>query len=81
MSSSNYCFLTHINVSQETGKIVWHSHLFKDFQKFVVIHAVKGVSIVNEVELDVFIEFSCFLYDPKNVGNLVFGSSGFSPLL
>ena len=58
--------------------MVWHSHFFKDFPQFVVIHTFKGFSIVNEAEVDVFLEFPCFLYDSTNVGNLVFGSSAFS---
>ena len=62
--------------------MVWYSHLFKDFRQFVVIHIVKGFSIVNEVELDVFffffLEFSCFFYDPRDVGSLISGSSAFS---
>ena len=53
--------------------MVWYSHLFKNFPQFVVIHTVKGFSVVNEV--DVFLEFSCFFYDPMDVGNLVSGSS------
>ena len=78
MSSSNCCFLTCIQVSQEAGKEVWHSHLFKNFPKFVVIHTVKGFSIVNEAEIDVFLELSCFFYDLTGVGNLISGSSAFS---
>ena len=54
----------------------WYSYLFKNFQQFFVIHTVKGFSIANEA--DVFLEFSWFLYDPMNVGNLIFGSSAFS---
>ena len=50
-----FCFfLTHIQVSQEAGKVVWYSHLFKNFPQFVVIHIVKGFSIVNEAEIDIF---------------------------
>ena len=60
--------------------MVWHSHLFKKFPRFVVIHTVKGYSIVNEAEVDVLLEFSCFLYKPMNVGNLISGSSTFSKL-
>ena len=55
--------------------MVWYSHLFKSFPQFVMIHTVKGFSIVNETEVDVFLEFPCFLYDPANVGNLISGSS------
>ena len=78
MSSSNCCFLTCIQISQEAGKVVWYSHLFKNLPQFVVIHTVKGFSIVSEAELDVFLEFSCFFYDPVDVGNLISGSSAFS---
>ena len=70
MSGSNCCFLTCIQIAQEAAKVVWYSHLFKNFPQFVVIHTVKGFSVVNEAEVDVFLEFPCFLYDPKNVGNL-----------
>ena len=58
--------------------MVWYSYLFKNFPKFVVIHTVKGFSLVNEAEVDVSLEFSCFFYDPADVGNLISGSSGFS---
>ena len=54
MSSSNCCFLTCIDISQETGQVVWHSHLLKTFPRFVVIHMVKGFGIVNKAEVDVF---------------------------
>ena len=64
MSSSNCCFLTCIQISQEAGKVVWCSHLFQNFPQFVVIHTVKGFSVVNEAEVDVFLKFSCFFYDP-----------------
>ena len=50
--------------------MVWHSHLFKTFSLFVVIHTIKRFSIVNEAEIDAFLEFPCFLYDPRDVGNL-----------
>ena len=58
--------------------MVWYSHLFKYFPQFVVIHTVKGFSVVNETEEDVFLEFSCFFYDPADVGNLISDSSAFS---
>ena len=70
MSSSNRCFLTCIQVSQEASKVVWYSHLFKDLPQFVVIHTVKSFSIVNEAEVDIFQEFSSLFYDPMDVGNL-----------
>ena len=62
----------------ETGKVVWYSHLIKNFPQLVVIHTAKGFSIVNEAEIDVFLEFPCFLYNIVNVGNLTSGSSAFS---
>ena len=58
--------------------MVWYSHLLKNFPQFVVIYIVKGFSIVNEAEVDVFLEFSCFSYDPLDVGSLISGSSAFS---
>ena len=58
--------------------MVWYSHLLKNFPQFVVTHTVKGFSIVNEAEVLVFLEFSCFFYDPTDVGNLISGSSAFS---
>ena len=58
--------------------MVWYSHLFKSFPQFVVIHTVKGFGVVNEAEVDVFLELSCFFYDPTDVDNLIFGSSTFS---
>ena len=58
--------------------MVWYSHLLKNFPHFVVIHTIKAFSVVNEAEVDVFLEFLCFLYDPTNVGNLIAGSSAFS---
>ena len=60
MSGSNCCFLTCIQVSQEAGQVVWYSHLFKNFPQFVVMHTVKGFSVVYEA--DVFLEFSCFFF-------------------
>ena len=58
--------------------MVWYSHLFKNFPQFVVIDAVKGFSVVNEAEVDVFLELPCFFYGPGDVGNLMSGSSAFS---
>ena len=58
--------------------MVWYSHLFKNFPQFVVIHKVKGFSVVDEGEVDVFLEFSCFFYDPTDVANLISSSSAFS---
>ena len=75
MSSSTCCFLTCIQVSQEAGKVVWYSH-FLNFPVCCDPH--KGFSIVNEAEVDVFLEFPCFFYDPADVGNLISGSSAFS---
>ena len=78
MSGPNCCFLTCIQISQEVGNMVWYSHLFKYFLQFVVIHTVKGFNVVNEAEVDVFLQFSCLFYVPMDVGNLIFGSSAFS---
>ena len=78
MSSSNCCFLTCIQVSQESGQLVWYSYFLKNFPQFVVIHRVKGFSVVNKAEVDAFLELSCFFNDPKDVGNLICGSSAFS---
>ena len=70
--------MTCIQISQEAGQVVWYSHLFKNFLQFVVIHTVKGFSIVNEAEVDECLEFSCFIYDPVDVGIFFSGSSAFS---
>ena len=78
MSSSNSCFLTYRQISQEAGQVVWYSHLFKSFPQSVVIHTVKGFGVVNKTEIDVLLELSCFFDDPANVGNLISGSSAFS---
>ena len=65
-------------MSQEAGQVVWYSHLFKNVPQFVMIHTVKGFGIVNEAEVDSFLELSCFFYDPTDVGNLISGSSASS---
>ena len=78
MSSSNCCFLTCIQISQEASQLVWSSHLFHNFPQFVVIHTVKGFGIVNKTEIGVFMELSCFFDNPMDVGNLTSGSSAFS---
>ena len=67
-----------MQVSQEAGKVVWYSHLFKNSLQFVVIHTVKGFGVVNKAEVGVFLEFSCFFYDTTDIGNLISGSSAFS---
>ena len=66
-----------MQIFQETGQVVWYPHLFKNFPQFVVIHTVKGFVIVNKAEVDVFLELSCFFYDPMDVGNLISGSFAF----
>ena len=78
MSCSNCWFVTCIQICQEAGEVMRYSHLFQNFPHFVVIHIVKGSSIVNEAEVDVFLKFPCFLYDPANVDNLISDSSSFS---
>ena len=60
------------------GQVVWYSHLFQNFPQFIGIHTVKGFGIVNKAEIDVFLELSCFFYDPADVGNLISGSAAFS---
>ena len=57
--------------------MVWYSHLLKNFPQFVVNHTVKDFDIINEVEIDVFLEFYCFFDDPMDVGNFISGSSTF----
>ena len=78
MSSLNCCFLTCIQISQETGQVAWYSCLLKNFPQVVVIHTVKGFVIVNKAEIDVFLELPCFFHDPADVGKLISGSSDFS---
>ena len=75
--SSNCCFLTCIQISQEAGQVVWYSHLLKTFPLFSVIHIVKGFDIVHKAEIDVFLELSCFFHDPADVGNLISDSFAF----
>ena len=58
--------------------MVWYSHLFQNFPQFIVIHTVKGFGMVNKAEVDIFLEFSCFVDDPMDVGNSIFGASPFS---
>ena len=67
-----------MQISQEAGQVVWYSHLFQNFPQFVVIHTVKDFGVVNKTEVDIFLELSCFLDDPADVGNLISGSSAFS---
>ena len=78
MSSSNCCFLTCIQVSQEVGQEVWYSHLFQNCPQFIVIHTVEGFDVVNKAEIDIFLELSYFFDDLADVGNLISGSSAFS---
>ena len=76
VSGSNCCFLTPVQVSQETGEVICTPVSLRIFQ-FVVIHTVKSFSVVSEVELDVFLELLCFLYDSTSVGNLISCSLSF----
>ena len=78
MSSSNCCFLTCVQISQEAGQVVRYSHLFQNFPQFIVIHIVKVFGLANKTELDVFVELSCFFNDPADVSNLISSSSAFS---
>ena len=67
-----------MQVSQESGQVVWYSHLFRNFPQLVVIHTVKGFGIVSKAEVDVFLELSCFIDDVADVANLISGSSTIS---
>ena len=82
MPGSSCCFLTCIQVSHKTGKVVWYSQLLKNFPVFFlcvcVIHIVKVSRVVNEAEIDVFLEFPCFFYGPSTVRNLIPCPSAFS---
>ena len=78
MSSSNCCFLTCMQISQEAGQVVGYSHLFQNFPQFIVIHTVKGFGMVNKAKIDVFLEFLWFFYDLTDVGNFISGFSAFS---
>ena len=78
VSSSNCCFLTCIQISQEAGQVVWYSHLFQNFPRFIVIRTVKGFGVLNKAEVDVFLNSLAFFDDPMDVSNLTSGSSAFS---
>ena len=77
MSSSNCCFLTCIQISQEAGQVVWYSHP-SEFSTFYCDPHSQRFGMVNKSEIDVFLELSCFFDDPSDVGNLISGSSAFS---
>ena len=72
MSGSDCCFLACMQLSQEAGKVVWCSHLLKNFPQFVGFHRVKSFSVVSEAEVDVFLELSCFSDDPVDIGRGLF---------
>ena len=74
MSGCNSCFLTYIQASKETGKVVWYSCLFNNFPQFAVIHT----KFLPQSMKQNFLEFSCFFYDPKEVGNSISDFSAFS---
>ena len=67
-----------MQISQEAVRVVWYSHLLKNFPHFVVIHTIKDFGVFNKAEVDVFLELSCFSYVPVDIGNLMSGSSVFS---
>ena len=77
-SSFNCCLLTCIQISQETGQVVWQSQLFNNFPEFVVVHIVKVFGIFNKAKIDIFLELSYFFDESVDVGNLISGSSAFS---
>ena len=58
--------------------MVWHSHLFQNFPQYVVIYTLKVFGVVNKAQVDAFLELSCFIYDPMDVGNWISGSTAFS---
>ena len=72
------CFLICIQIAQEAGKVVWYSHLLKNFPQFPVIHTVKGFGTINKAEVGVLLELSCFFSDLMDAYNLISGSSAFS---
>ena len=76
MSGYNCCLLICIQISQEAGKVFWYSHLLKNFQSFV-IYTVKDFGVINEAEVDAFLEFSYYFYDPEEVGSSISGSLTF----
>ena len=76
MYSSNCCFLTCIQISQEAGQEADGIPISLRIFQFVVIHTAKGFGVVSEAEVDVFLELSCFFNDPTDVGSLISGSSG-----
>ena len=78
ISIFNCCFLTCIQVSQQAGRVTWYSHLLKNFPQIVVIYTGKDFRAVNEAQINVLLEFSCFFYDSTDVSNLISGSSAFS---
>ena len=71
MSSSDCCYSACIQISQETLQVGWYPHLLKNFPQFLMIHTVKGIGVVNNAEVDVSLELSCFSDDPTDVGNLI----------
>ena len=78
MSGSNCCFLTCIQVSQEAGKVVWYSHLLKDFPQIVVIHTVKGFGIVNKAEkVKIKVVQLCLSATPWTIQSMKFSRSGY----
>ena len=71
MYSSNCCFLTYIQISQDSGQVAWYSHLFKNFPQFFVKHPVNVFGLVTKAEIDVFLELSCFFDDTTDVDKLI----------
>ena len=78
MSSSNYCLLSCIQISQEADWVLWYSYLLKNFPQIAAIHTVKCFGIVNKADIYVFLELSCFFNDPTDVSDLISGSFAFS---
>jgi len=78
MFSSNCCFLTCIQISQEVCQVVCYFRIFKNFPQFFMIHTVKVFGIVNKAEVNVSLDLSCFFNDPMDVGNLISDSFPFT---
>ena len=78
VSGSHCCFLICMHYLYEAGKVIWYSHLLKNFPQIAVIHTVKAFRVVNDTEVNIFSELSCFFYDPTDVGHLISVSSDFS---
>ena len=78
MSSSNCCFLTCMQISQEASKVICFFCLLRNFPQFAVVHTIKGFGIIKKTEVDVFLKLSCLFNDTVDADNLIAGSFAFS---